>query len=276
MSVISNSDGGATKIYEWNNILYREFSSPNVSIKKKVSSVDRTEEISILCIETCVENTDTWTSRDKENHWQSYIRILLAERSSGCITILQFQWHLSTNKYKRQNTPCSTRSYASYSEPFHRVSAVIVGPLDPWTTKGNKYILTIINFATRHHEAAALSGIETEQLAKALVHVFSRVGVPRTDQGTQFTSDVMKKVSRLLSLKGSTTTPYHRMCNDLVGKFNGTLKHMLKRMCAERPKDCTNIWTLYCSHKEMYRKGAWICHLLNIYTDLQCVVPWES
>lgn len=68
MSVISNSDGGATKIYEWNNILYREFSSPNVSNKKKVSSVDRTEEISILCIETCVENTDTWPSRDKENH----------------------------------------------------------------------------------------------------------------------------------------------------------------------------------------------------------------
>lgn len=27
------------------------------------------------------------------------------------------------------------------------------------------------------------------------------------------------------------------MCNGLVEKFNGTLKQMLKRMCAERPKD---------------------------------------
>jgi hypothetical protein len=27
------------------------------------------------------------------------------------------------------------------------------------------------------------------------------------------------------------------MCNGLVEKFNGTLKQILKRMCAERPKD---------------------------------------
>ena len=58
-----------------------------------------------------------------------------------------------------------------------------------------------------------------------------------TDQGSQFTSEVMKEVSRLLSLKQITTTPYHPMCNGLVEKFNGTLKQMLRRMCAERPKD---------------------------------------
>ena len=42
----------------------------------------------------------------------------------------------------------------------------------------------------------ALPGIETERVAEALVDVFSRVGVPRemlTDQGSQFTSDIMKK-----------------------------------------------------------------------------------
>lgn len=96
------------------------------------------------------------------------------------------------------------------SEPFHRVATDIVGPLDPRTTKGNKYILTIINFATHYPDA------------EALVDVFSRVGVPReilTDQGTQFTSDVTKEVSRLLSLKRITTTPYHTMCNDLVEKI---------------------------------------------------------
>lgn len=47
----------------------------------------------------------------------------------------------------------------------------------------------------------------------------------------------MKKVSRLLSLKRITTSPYHPICNGLVEKFNGTLKQILKRMCAEKPKD---------------------------------------
>ena len=70
--------------------------------------------------------------------------------------------------------------------------------------------------------------------------MFSRVGVPEevlSDQGSQFLSGVMKEVSRLLSMKQLVTTPYHPMCNGLVERFNGTMKQMLKRMCAERPKD---------------------------------------
>ena len=47
----------------------------------------------------------------------------------------------------------------------------------------------------------------------------------------------MKEVRRLLSLQQLTTTPYHPMCNGLVERFHATLKHMLRRMCAERPKD---------------------------------------
>ncbi|KAK3085949.1 hypothetical protein FSP39_011202 [Pinctada imbricata] len=70
--------------------------------------------------------------------------------------------------------------------------------------------------------------------------MFSRIGVPRevlTDMGAQFTSSLMSEVSRLISFKQLATTPYHPMCNGLVERFNGTLKQMLKRMSAERPRD---------------------------------------
>jgi transposase InsO family protein len=70
--------------------------------------------------------------------------------------------------------------------------------------------------------------------------MFARIGIPEeilSDQGTQFMSGIMREVSRLLSMKQLTTTPYHPMCNGLVERFNGTIKTMLKRMCAERPKD---------------------------------------
>ena len=49
-----------------------------------------------------------------------------------------------------------------------------------------------------------LSSIDTETVAEALVSIFSRVGIPSeilTNMGTQFTSSVMKEVSRLLSVK---------------------------------------------------------------------------
>jgi transposase InsO family protein len=124
--------------------------------------------------------------------------------------------------------------------PFDRVAVDLIGPIVPASEKGNRYILTMVDYATRYPEAVALKDITAETVAEALVNMFSRVGIPReilSDQGGQFLSSVMKEVSRLLSMQQKVTTPYHPMCNGLVEKFNGTLKMMLKRMCSERPKD---------------------------------------
>ncbi|XP_062601794.1 uncharacterized protein LOC134263457 [Saccostrea cucullata] len=124
--------------------------------------------------------------------------------------------------------------------PFERVAVDLVGPLSPITDKGNRYILTVVDYSTRYPEAVALKNIDTETVAEALVEIFSRVGIPKevlSDMGTQFTSNIMKEVGRLLSFKQLVTTPYHPACNGLVEKFNGTLKSMLRKMSSERPKD---------------------------------------
>ena len=70
--------------------------------------------------------------------------------------------------------------------------------------------------------------------------MFSRVGVPDEmlmDCGSQFMSEIMKEVARLLSLQQLTTSAFHAQCNGLVERSHATLKQMLRRMCAERPKD---------------------------------------
>ncbi|XP_033733588.1 uncharacterized protein LOC117322759 [Pecten maximus] len=125
-------------------------------------------------------------------------------------------------------------------EPFRRVAVDIVGPIHPMTERKHRFILTLVDFATRYPEAVPLQTIDTEQVAEALVQIFSRVGVPHeilSDQGSQFTSGVMKEVGRPLSMKQITTTPYHPQCNGLVERFNGTLKSMLKKICVEKPND---------------------------------------
>ena len=124
--------------------------------------------------------------------------------------------------------------------PFKRVTVDIVGPIEPHSERKSRYILTMIDYATRYPEAVALPGIETERVAEALVEMFSRVGIPDElllDCGSQFTAEVMKEVSQLLSLQQITTTPYHSICNDLIERFHMALKQMLRRMCAERLKD---------------------------------------
>ena len=124
--------------------------------------------------------------------------------------------------------------------PFQRVGIDLIGPITPASSSGCRFVLTVVDYATRYPEAVALKGISTQEVAEALCKIFSRVGVPSqivSDQGTQFVSDVMKEVYRLLSIQHLTSTPYHPQCNGLVERFNGTLKSMLRKLCVERPTD---------------------------------------
>ena len=62
--------------------------------------------------------------------------------------------------------------------PSKRVAVDIVGPIEPRSERKSRYILILIDYATRYPEAVALPGIETEHVAEAFVDMFSRVGIP--------------------------------------------------------------------------------------------------
>ena len=141
--------------------------------------------------------------------------------------------------------------------PFHRVAVDLIGPITPVSDNGNRYILTVVDYATKYPEAIALPKIETERVAEALLDVFSRVGFPTeilSDKGSQFTSDLMREVCRLISLKQLFTTPYNPKCNGLCERMNGILKSMLKKMCQERPKDWDRYLSASCLLTERYPK----------------------
>ncbi|KAK7113985.1 hypothetical protein V1264_000125 [Littorina saxatilis] len=124
--------------------------------------------------------------------------------------------------------------------PFERVGVDIVGPIIPASNRGHKYILTMVDYATRYVEATPLKDIRTETVSEALWVMWTKVGIPRevlTDRGSQFTSEVMEEVNKLLNIKGIHTTPWHPQTNGLTEKFNSTLKHMMKKLCQEQPKD---------------------------------------
>jgi hypothetical protein len=123
--------------------------------------------------------------------------------------------------------------------PFERIAMDIVGPL-PRSKAGNKYILTVCDYATRYPEAIPLPSIEAERIAKELVKLFSRVGIPDeilTDQGTNFMSVFLQEIYRLLHIKRIRTTPYHPQTDGLVERFNGTLKAMLRKLTSRNQKD---------------------------------------
>ena len=140
---------------------------------------------------------------------------------------------------KGRTTRAPLQKMPLIDQPFKRVAVDLVGPIHPPSEAGHRYILTLVDYATRYPEAVPLKQISTEAVAEALVDMFSRLGVPQevlSDNGAQFVSECMAEVARLLSVEQLRTTPYHPMCNGLVEKFNGTLKKMLRRLCNEQPK----------------------------------------
>ena len=90
-------------------------------------------------------------------------------------------------------------------------------------------MLVICNYATRFPVAVLLRSIEAEKIAEELIRLFARVGIPNeilTDQGSNFTSQLLSELYRLLHVHPIRTSPYHPQTDGLVERFNQTLKMM--------------------------------------------------
>ena len=52
---------------------------------------------------------------------------------------------------------------------FQCVGIDIIGPIRPMTDRKRKYILVMVDYATRYPDAVALQGISTQEVAEAMV-----------------------------------------------------------------------------------------------------------
>ena len=126
-----------------------------------------------------------------------------------------------------------------FDTAFKRVAVDIIGPITPMAESKCQYILTMIDYATRYPEAVPLKNIRAETVADALWNFWTRLGVPESilsDNGSQFTCELMKEVERLLRIKHKVCAIFHPSGNGLCERMNATLKSMLRKMCVDQPK----------------------------------------
>ena len=105
---------------------------------------------------------------------------------------------------------------------------------------GNRYILVVCDYATRYPEAIALKSIDAGRIAEELVTLFTRVGIPEeilTDQGANFTSQLLSELYKMLHVHPIRTSPFHPQTDGLVERFNQTLKSMLRKTVTTEGKD---------------------------------------
>eukprot|EP00253_Pinus_taeda_P013313 PITA_13313 len=125
-------------------------------------------------------------------------------------------------------------------EPFEKWALDFIGPINP-TSNAKKYILVCTDYVTKWVEAKALVRATEHTVVNFLFEeIFVRYGIPReimTDQGTQFTSKLVKDITDKYQIKHRRSTPYHPQANGKVESTNKTLEGIITKIVAMNRKN---------------------------------------
>ena len=151
----------------------------------------------------------------------------VAKFCKECITCARFGHH---KKEKQKMTLVPT-----VATPWKKIAVDVAGPFTR-TKRGFKYLLTVIDYATRYPEAIPLKRVDAETTAQALLDLFSKFDVPAeivSDNGKNFTAKMMEHLLKALKIHHIKTSPYHPEANGLVERLNGVIKKTLVKAGAK-------------------------------------------
>ncbi len=124
---------------------------------------------------------------------------------------------------------------------FDCVAFDIIGPLSI-SGNSNRFILTMIDYFSKWSEDYAVPNHKAETVAECIVNRWiDHHGIPiriHSDNAPEFRGHVITQLKKMLSMKGTFTTPYRPQSNCLCVRMNQTIDNIIK--CTRR--DEQNTW----------------------------------
>uniref|UniRef100_A0A0G4G5Y1 Integrase catalytic domain-containing protein n=1 Tax=Chromera velia CCMP2878 TaxID=1169474 RepID=A0A0G4G5Y1_9ALVE len=129
--------------------------------------------------------------------------------------------------------------------PWHTLGIDVSG-LFPTSHRGNRFVLVVTDHFSKNVETFACPEMTATVVAQILVdEIFSWYGpfeVLLSDRGTNFRSELVFEVLRILKINHKLTLRYHPQCNGLTKCYNQTWEQGVgKQLKAENSLD----WDLY-------------------------------
>ena len=154
---------------------------------------------------------------------------------SKSVKIAQLQCPQCARHKRLQNSRQGQLQPMVVGEPWERLGIDVTGP-HPTSSKGNVYILTMIDHFTKWIEIFPMKNQEASTIAQILVNqVFCVYGLPQqilTDRGQNFESELFKEICVHLSIDKIRTTAYKPSTNGNIERFHGTLNSLLAKWVA--------------------------------------------
>ncbi len=168
----------------------------------------------------------TMNHRFSNQWWNPKFRNAATETVKRCVTC-----------QKNNDVPAATTPAAHTPAPPGPFRHLQVDYISMPPCKGKTDVLVVIDKFSRWVEAYPTGRATAAHTAKCLVTDFiPRWGLPDcidSDQGTHFTGQVVKEVSRMLKIKWNLHCPYRPQASGQVERSNRTIKTRLSKMHQE-------------------------------------------
>ena len=115
---------------------------------------------------------------------------------------------------------------------FDRIAFDCVGKLHK-TLRGNKYLITIMDFASCFSEVIPVRSIDAETTADHLIQFMLRYRFPMeilSDRGANFMSKLIEATLKRLGIKYIKSSPYHPQSNGMLERWHATVKAMVRKL----------------------------------------------
>ena len=153
--------------------------------------------------------------------------------------------HACANERVKLRQHASPMKLFPASAPLEFVAIDILGPLNPASQDGNKFVLVITDRFSKLTRAIPMRTITALNVAKEFVqHWICAYGPPKyllSDNGSQFTSKLFAFVCAQFGIKNLFTAAYHPQTNGQTERFNRTILAGIRSFC----QDNLRTWSQY-------------------------------
>jgi transposase InsO family protein len=148
-------------------------------------------------------------------------------------------WCRSCDRCQRRRPKSEKRAplfQLGAGNPNDCVAMDLLGPFDPPTDRGNRYILVISDIFSKWTTAYAIPNKEAATVCKAFTDHANKFGYSRrihSDRGTEFQNELVNTIATTMGIEQTRTTAYRPQSDGQVERFNRTLIKMLKSFVAD-------------------------------------------
>jgi hypothetical protein len=126
------------------------------------------------------------------------------------------------------------------SNPFEEVYIDLVGEIVPASAEGHRWMLTMLDSATKFPIAIPLKRTDSVTICEALQAEFSIYGFARRivcDNGANLNSAVLQDVYRMCNIELRNSPVYCPQNNSCLERSHAVMKSILKKLTMEQPRE---------------------------------------